>query len=184
MITRRAFVQRSLTGAAVLAVAGQSLVLTACGNLGGELLTAFKNILGILEGAGILTANPLVTAVSAALSEVISALTAYANAPAADKATLGLKLATLIQIANEQLQTFYASLGLTGTLATVIESLVAVILSTLAGLLPSLPVPTVMVARANLTKRVPYIPVARSARVFRNDYNTVLTAHGYPKVNF
>ena len=138
MQSRRSFIQRTSLFLGALAVSGSTMLLTACASVVNDLLTAFQTILNILSAAGLVPGGALV---ATALSNVIADVQAYEAAPAADKATLGEKLALVIQIAEAQLQTWFTGLGLTGTLAVIIESLVGVILSTLAGLLPTLPVP-------------------------------------------
>jgi hypothetical protein len=181
-MNRRHFVKTTVTGLGAALLFAETTLLTGCASVGQELLIAFKAVLGILSGAGIIPGGTLVTAVIGALTDVITELTAYANAPAADKATVGLKLATFIQIAQDQLQNFYSQLGLSGVLAGVVESLIAVILSTLGGLLPTLPVPPQ--AALNIQRHVIYVPTLRNARQFRDDFNSAMTRNGYPKVNF
>jgi hypothetical protein len=169
------------------------MFLAACASVVNDLVTAFQSILGILAGAGLVPGGALVVT---ALQNVLSAVQAYESAPSADKVTLGEKLATIIAIAQADLQTWFAGLNLTGTLATVIESLVAVILSTLAGLLPTLPSPPtqpdeVRAAKA-LTRHIEYVPVATitiskgglksASESFRSTFNAKLTTQGYKKV--
>jgi len=175
-----------------LAVSGSTMFLTACAAVVNDLLTAFQSILNILSAAGILPGGALV---STALSNVIADVKIYENAPAADKASAGEKLSLVIQIAQAQLQTWFSGLGLTGVLAAVVESLVSVILGTLAGLLPTLPVPPTsapeIAAAKALSRRVVYRPVAtititrsgldKASGQFRKSFNAALTSNGYAK---
>ena len=168
------------------------MLLTACASVVNDLLTAFQTILNILSAAGLVPGGALV---ATALSNVIADVQAYEAAPAADKATLGEKLALVIQIAEAQLQTWFTGLGLTGTLAVIIESLVGVILSTLAGLLPTLPVPPTVpaeiVAARSLAHQITFKPVTtitltkggldKASKQFRSQFNSQLTANGYAK---
>jgi hypothetical protein len=187
MQTRRGFIQRTLMVLGALAVSGSTLFLTACGNVAQSIITAFQGILKILAQAGIITSQPLVVAVSAALDAVLGAVVAYAKAPAADKTSFGLQLALAIQLAQAQLQTFWSSLNLTGTLSIVVEGLVTILLSTLASFLPTLPAAPMTKelreAKA-LPRQISYRPVTRSDKQFRHDWNALLTQHGYPATKF
>jgi hypothetical protein len=117
---------------------------------------------------------------------VLTELTAYMSAPAADKTSIGLKLATLIQEAQAQLQTFWNGLNLTGPLAAVVEGVVSVILSTLAGFLPELPTPIteseLVRKAARLPRQITYIPQKFSSKQFRAAVNKLMLANKYPKV--
>jgi len=192
MQTRRGFIQKVSMLFGALAVSGSTMFLTACAAVVNDLLTAFQSILNILSAAGILPGGALV---STALSNVIADVKIYENAPAADKASAGEKLSLVIQIAQAQLQTWFSGLGLTGVLAAVVESLVSVILGTLAGLLPTLPIPRtwapeIFAAKA-LSRRVVYKPVAtititrsgldKASGQFRKSFNAALTSNGYAK---
>ena len=192
MQTRRGFIQKVSMLFGALAVSGSTMFLTACAAVVNDLLTAFQSILNILSAAGILPGGALV---STALSNVIADVKIYENAPAADKASAGEKLSLVIQIAQAQLQTWFSGLGLTGVLAAVVESLVSVILGTLAGLLPTLPVPPTsapeIAAAKALSRRVVYRPVAtititrsgldKASGQFRKSFNAALTSNGYAK---
>jgi len=200
MQTRRGFIQKVSMLFGALAVSGSTMFLTACAAVVNDLLTAFQSILNILSAAGILPGGALV---STALSNVIADVKIYENAPAADKASAGEKLSLVIQIAQAQLQTWFSEflktfdlgLGLTGALAAVVESLVSVILGTLAGLLPTLPVPPtsapVIASAKALSRRVVYKPVAtititrsgldKASGQFRKSFNAALTSNGYAK---
>jgi hypothetical protein len=192
MQSRRSFIQRTSLFLGALAVSGSTMLLTACASVVNDLLTAFQTILNILSAAGLVPGGALV---ATALSNVIADVQAYEAAPAADKATLGEKLALVIQIAEAQLQTWFTGLGLTGTLAVIIESLVGVILSTLAGLLPTLPVPPTVpaeiVAARSLAHQITFKPVTtitltkggldKASKQFRSQFNSQLTANGYAK---
>jgi|SRR5208282_1615058 len=176
MQTRRSFIQRVTTLLGALAVSGSAMFLTACGNVAQSIITAFQGILKILAQAGVLTNQPIIMAVTSALDAVLGAVTAYANAPAADKTSFGLQLALAIQLAQAQLQTFWNSLSLGGPVAIVVEGLLTVLLSTLAGFLPPLPVPPANeeVQRAMaLPRHIPYTPQVRSDKQFRHDINVV-----------
>ena len=182
---RRSFMQWAGMALGALAVSGWTVFLTACGNVASSIITAFQGILKILATAGIITNQPIVVAVTGALDAVLGAVTAYANAPAADKTSLGLQLATAIQSAQAELQTFYSSLNLTGTLAVVVEGLITVILSTLTAFLPSLPVPPVSAAlrkSKTLPKQLVYQPVQRTDKQFRHDVNAICVKNNFGKI--
>lgn len=192
MQSRRSFIGRSLSFLGVLAVSGGTMFLTACGEVAQDLLTAFTSILNILSAAGIVPGGALVVT---ALDDVIAAITAYLNAPAADKTTLGMKLALIIADAQAELQTWFSGLHLTGPIALVVESLVSVLLATLAGFLPTLPQPPQESAKVRAAKALPrqivYKPVATihctksglssASKAFRSNFNQALTSQGYAK---
>jgi hypothetical protein len=183
---RRDFVKYVATILGGLAVSGSTLFLTACGNVAADIITAFQSVLTILQGAGVVPGGEIVAAVSAALSAVLTEVTAYAQAPASDKTTVGLKLALLIQEAQAQLQTFWSGLNLTGVVAVVVKGVVSVILSTLAGFLPTLPVPAteseIVKKAARLPNMVTYIPQKLTAKQFRAAVNKLMVDNKYPKV--
>jgi len=187
MQTRRSFLQRCTMLVGALTVSGSTLFLSGC-NVAQDIITAFQSILALLAGAGVIPAGPIVNAVNAALQQVLDDITAYQNAPAADKTTFGQRLSLAIQIAEANLQTFWNSLGLVGKLGSVVEGLIAIILSTLTGVLPSLPVPPTAPAEAmaakRLSKKIIYVAKKRSSHEFRSDFNKELTTNGYPKTAF
>jgi hypothetical protein len=193
-VSRRSFAKSALALLGAIAVSGSTMFMVACGSVVNDLVTAFQSILNILISAGIVPGG-LATIVVTALNDVIDAVQAYESAPAADKQSLGEKLAVLVTIAQADLQSWFSGLNLTGTLAAIVESLVAVILSELAALLPTLPQPvtipdTVRAARA-LSHQITYRPVGtieitkrglkRASERFRVRFNNLLTADGYPK---
>jgi hypothetical protein len=190
MQTRRSFIQRVTTLLGALAISGWTMLLTACNNVAQDIVTAFEQIVTILTNAGFIPNPAMVTEVEAALNAVLAEVTAYENAPAADKTTVGLKLATLIQLAQEKLQSFFSIFAPVGPVGVLVEGLIEVLLDTLAGFLPALPAPPA-VAQARLAKRIvvkPIPPVTltkhgmdSASKQFRASFNAVLTAHGYPK---
>jgi hypothetical protein len=181
MQTRRTFVQWMTMAIGAVALTGGTMFLTACGNVAQSIIIAFQGILRVLAQAGVITNNPLVVAVTSALDAVLGAITAYQNAPAADKATFGLQLATAIQLAQARLQTFWSTLNVSGTTAIVVEGLLTILLSTLASFLPQLPVPPAVVElqeAKRLPRQIIYGPVTRSDKQFRKDCNAICTQHG------
>ena len=192
-LNRRSFAKSALALLGAIAISGGSMIMVACGSVVNDLVTAFQSILNILISAGIVPGG-LATIVVTALNDVIDAVQAYESAPAADKQSLGEKLALIITIAQADLQSWFSGLNLTGTLAAIVESLVAVLLSELAGLLPTLPQPVtipdvVRIARA-LPHQITYRPIGaititkrgmkRASDKFRARFNALLTADGYP----
>jgi hypothetical protein len=187
---RRTFVQSLMALAGTLAVTGTTMLMTACASVVNDLVTAFQSILNILAAAGLVPGGALVVT---ALNNVLSEVLAYESAPAADKVTVGEKLALIIQIAQADLQTWYSGLGLTGPIAIVVESLVGVLLSTLAGLLPTLPQPVTIpaevraaraLARQIIYRPVSTVPITRrgldaASKQFRASFNNTLTKNGY-----
>lgn len=197
---RREFVKRAGIGMAALSVAGSSAILAGCGNIYATILAyttaglqAFQSVVDLLEGAGIInpaegTAISLaVAAVKAAFADIQTAVAAYDAAPAADKLTLGGKIATAIQIAEAQIQQFWNDLHIPGGgLISLVKGLLGIILSTLTAFLPQLPKPagTASIVRrsASLGDRISYTPQKRTVKQFRHEINELLEQNGKPKV--
>ena len=181
--SRRQFGKTIGMGALALSM-GELIMGLSCGSVVSDILTAFNAVVSILGGAGIIP-GPIVTVVSAALQDVVADVNAYDAAPAADKTSIGLKLALAIQLAQAQLQTFYSGLNLTGVLSVVIEGLIKIILSTLTGFLPALPIPPTsnpaLRSAMALPRQITFVPQKRTSKQFRAACNKICTDNGYPK---
>lgn len=191
-INRRQFSFRSMM---LVLVASVSSLEFSCANLYNDILKyssvslqAFGSIVSILAGGGVISLGSgqaidlVIAMVKAALADVGTAVSAYDAAPATDKATFLGKLSTALSVAMAELQTFWNDLTIPDPqLAQLIQGLLGVILSTLAGFATQLPAPQTSLAarRADgLPRRLPITPMKRSVSQFRKDFNAVLKAHG------
>jgi hypothetical protein len=190
MLSRREFVGVAGKGTAALLAVPSLLTMTGCSVVTDILnyipvgLQAFNTVLGILESAGIISLagggaiSAIVAAVSKGFSDLQVAIHQYDSAPAADKATFLLKVATVISDLQADIQTFWGDLSIPDpALATIISGLLGVILSTLAGFGASLPVPPLSAKAAQaraLARQVVYTPKRRSVHQFRSDFNAQL----------
>lgn len=187
-ISRRAF-SKLLTAAGAVVAAGNFIGSTAC-NIYNDImkyvpiaLTAFSTIVSMIApGEGTLIAG-LVTMVKNALVDIQTAVTNYENAPASQKQTLSGKIATAITAAEQELQQFWNDLKLPdGNLATLIEGVLNIIISTLMAFLPSLAAPASLPMRAALTKKIAYTPKKRSLSEFKKDLNAQFIKTGYAPI--
>lgn len=198
--TRRAFVKYAGMFAGLLSLSGTTVLLTACGNIYATILayttagiTAFQSIVDLLAGAGVIPVGTgaaldlIVVAVKAAFADIQAAVAAYDAAPASQKLTLGGRVSVAIQVAEAQIQTFWNDLKIPDAkLASLVQGLLGIILSTLAAFLPQLPKPAGQNAKvlmaASLSNRVSYAPQKRTVGQFKHDFNEVMVANGKPKV--
>ena len=190
-ITRRSFAGRMMAGAGMLAV---SSMTTACWFTGtvftqimsyvGVGLTAFQAVVDLLDPALAVAVNSIVAPIKAGFADLQLAVQAYNNAPAASKSTLLGKISTILSDLQSQIQNFWSNLNLPdGSLATLIQGLLGIILSTLAGFATQLPAP-VAAPRALPAKAISVAPVKRNKKQFEKDFNGALVAAGKPAVKF
>jgi hypothetical protein len=138
--------------------------------------------LGITVFPGGALVTVVVQAVSAALTAISTAVTAYDNAPAADKASTKLKITLAIYEAIGQLQTFWTNLGIQN--ATV-QAIITVIIATLQGFLPQLPVPpnaAALNARMSSSGLTPVPKTYKAPEDFQTEINKILVDGGYAKL--
>jgi phage-related protein len=188
MQTRRQFGKLVGTGALAVGIGEVTLGLS-CASLEADLekyvpigLSAFQTIVSLVDPPIAAAVAGVITLVKAGFADVAAAVQDYQDAPAANKATLLGKISTAIVAVQSELQTFWNDLNLPdGSLATTISNLLAVILSTLAAFLPSLPAAasSASARQANLRKVVPFTPQRRSVSQFRKAFDAVLTANGH-----
>jgi hypothetical protein len=187
-MNRREVIKKVGLSAGTVLIAGQFLGISAC-NVYNDImqyipvaLTAFSTIVSILNPGVGATILAVISMVKVALADVQTAVTNYENAPSSEKVTLSGKIATAINAAEAELQQFWSDLKLPdGNLATLIEGVINVIVSTLAAFLPQL-APAIPVPAKTLTKRINYTAKKRSIKQFKSDLNAEFTKGGYPVI--
>lgn len=152
-------------------------------------IAAIKSVVAILQGAGIVNTvegiaiSAVLTLIQSAWADVTAAIAEYENAPATNKQTLLGKVSTALQSVADQIQKFWTDLSIPDSkLAALIQGLLGVVLSTIAGFLTQLPQPT-PAARisVNWNKSINVIATKRNEKQFRNDFNSLLHQGGYDK---
>lgn len=196
MTNRRSFLKLCSSGTLAIGLGITSMALS-CASIFADILKyvpvalqAFTAILDILSGGGIaIGADAAITMainlVKAGFADLQVFVQQYDSAPAADKSTLAGKIATGINLVIGDIQAFWVSLKLPDSdLAAIVQGLLAIILSTLEGFLPSLPAPVSAAAlTVHIGKAIAYTPQKRSVKQFRKDFNAQLAKSGYkPKL--
>jgi hypothetical protein len=196
MPTRREF-GKLIIGAVPTVALGGGLVMTtaglSCSNIFTDIetyvpvgLEAFEEVLSLISPAEGAALAGIITIVKAAFADLAAAVTAYENAPAANKSTLLGKITTAINAVMGELQQFWTDANLPdGTLASTIENVLQVILSTLAAFLPL--IGGAMSAKyqallAKLPKQIPFTPQKRTQKQFKAAVNAAFSSHGYSNV--
>jgi hypothetical protein len=189
MQTRRQFGKMVGTGALALGI-GELTMGLSCSSIFSDIETyvpigieAFESIIAIITPAEATALSGIITIVKAAFADLAAAVTAYENAPAANKATLLGKITTAINAVMTAIQEFWSQANLPdGTLAATIEGVLQVILSTLAAFLPL--VGSTMDTRyqerlQKLPHQITFTPAKRSQKQFKAAVNVVFSSHGY-----
>jgi hypothetical protein len=189
MITsRRNFLVGAGTAAATIPLAGCPAFLVSLEadimNYVPVGLQAFSSIVSILEDDGVInpivgtSINTIITAVKAGFSDLQLAIENYENAPAANKQTLLGKIATMISVVQGLLQEFWANLNIPDAhLGSVIDGLLGIILSVLAGFASQLPA---VAARVSVKggKTLAVTPQVMSKKTFKKKFNAELKSAG------
>lgn len=203
-MNRRSFGAMLLKGIAALGVGSVVSVTTACPawlvSIYTDILkyvptglSAFSVILSILSGAGLLppgadaAINVIINLVKAGFADLQTAITQYQNAPAAQKAGLLGAISTALAIVESDVQMFWSNLNIPdGNLASLIQGLLGVIISTLAAFASAIPAPPPSDAlaaahqrRASLAKIITVPPQRRTVKQFKKAFNADLAASGY-----
>ena len=197
-LTRRAFAKLSTSGIGLFVAFGSLLSMTGCtlmdkiSSYVGIGLSAFNSVIVILSTAGVIPPGLgvpiqlLITAVKAAFADVSAAIAAYENAPAGDKSTLLGKVTTALAAVELKLQQFWNDLSIPDVkLASLIESLLGLITSTISAFitqLPPAPKPAPPIPQpAQLSRRLSAPPQKRTVSQFRKEFDAIVTAGGYPQ---
>jgi hypothetical protein len=136
---------------------------------------------------GLGAATPIVALINAGFAALKGAVTEYESAPAADKNTALAKVHEALVALEDNLATFVNNLpGASGS----IVNLIAIIVSTLAGFAAKLPLPSSLPATTLARFRRPVllrgqvvIPVARSLKQFKHDFNQQIEMTGHPELD-
>jgi phage-related protein len=191
MQTRRQFGKTIMGAVPTIALAGGLGITTmglSCGSIFTDIedyvpigLEAFQEVLNLIspaEGAALAT---IITAVKATFADLTTVISNYQNAPAADKSTLIGKITTAINAVMQELQQFWNDANLpSGTLASTIEGVLQVVISTLAAFLPLLG--GVLLPAKKLGKTIPIIPYTKSqlkTKTVKANVNAVFAKYGY-----
>jgi hypothetical protein len=186
--TRRSFMKTMAMVTGTVIAAGSLMGNTACNVFNAIMkyvpvaLTAFTTIITMINPAEGSAIAVLASMVKAALADIQTAVMNYENAPSGDKTTLLGKISTAIAAAEQELQVFWSDLKLPGGgLATLVEGIINIILSTLTSFLPQLPPPGPLPTKA-LLRRVNYSPKKRSVEQFKHDLNAEFVKAGHAQI--
>ena len=184
MTTRRGFVKTMGLVTGTVLASGSFLGIGAC-NIFNDImkyipiaLTAFTTIVTMINPAEGSVVALLVSMVKAALADIQTAVTNYENAPAGQKQTLSGKIATAITAAEQVLQQFWSDLKLPGgSMATLVEGVINIILSTLMSFLPQLAPPAALATKP-IANKIQFTPKKRTVSQFKSDLNAQFVAAG------
>ena len=194
-ITRRGFTGRMLAGAGAVYLAGVNTACWLSGSVFASImtyvgigLTAFQAVVSLLDPPLALALAGTIALVKAGFADLQLAVQDYNNAPAADKTTLKNRIAVVLQDLQFEIQKFWSNLNLPGPLGTLVEGLLNIILSTLAGFAGQLPAPITPPASVEkmkaLAKTITVTPQVRNKSQFESDFNAKWAASGRPPVKF
>jgi hypothetical protein len=187
---------KSLGSYFVLALAtGGSLLTTGCFSVSqisswlGVGIQAVTSIVNLLTGAGVMStaAGVALTTVLALLkagfADVQAAIVAYQDAPAANKQTALGKVSTAMQAIGDELQKLWSDLTIPDSqLASIVQGLIGIILSTIAGFMTQLPPPLVQSKAMGLPRKLSVTPQKRTQKQFVGDFNQVISGAGHPEL--
>ena len=123
-------------------------------------LAAFNEILSLVDPTEAALLTPIINDVKAAFADLTAAITQYENAPASDKSTLLGKITTAINAVIDEINQFWNDLKLPDSgLASTIEGVLQIILSTLAAFLPL--IGGALLSKKKLAKTIPLIPLTK-----------------------
>lgn len=199
-MTRRGFAGIFGKAGATIAILATLPSATACfiANVYSDLLkyspvalAALQSVLSILAGNGI-AVTPLVAIgtnlFKVGIADLQTAVTQYQNAPQGQKSTLLLAVSEALTVAEANINQFWSDLSIPDPkLASLIEGLLGVVTTTMAGFATQLPAATSPVAanakamRGRLPKTLDSTPTKRSVSQFRAAFNEKLKAGGEEK---
>ena len=190
MTNRRNFLVDSGKGIALLALAsGSALFTTGCNVFNkivawlGVGIAATKSIINLLSGAGIVNTvqgvalSAVLDTIKAAFADVQAAVAAYENADPASKATFAGRISMALQALGDQFQKLWSDLNIPhASLASLVQGLIGIILSTIAGFQAQLPAP--VSPPLSLSRRMAVVAQRRDEKRFRYDFNSLLAQSG------
>jgi hypothetical protein len=197
MQTRRTFGKLLLGSVGVLSTLGTMTLETACtfGTVFASILKyvnvglqAFQSIVDLLSGAGVLPVgegtviDTAILLVKTGFADLQTAVNNY-NASTGDKTTLLGKISTALSVLQASIQQFWNDLKIPDSkLSSLVQGLLGVILSVLAGFATQLPTPaTTAIAKraAELPNRINVPAQKLSPKEFKAKFNQQLTENGY-----
>lgn len=197
-VSRRDFASYIAKGGAALAVAGNMIWLTGCGLFDtimayvGVGVQAFQSVVDLLVSAGVIPViegtaiDTIIALVKSGFADLQAAVTAYNNAPADQKDTLKHKIALVLGIIEADIQRFWNDLKIPDAkLASLVEGLLGIIISTLGGfaaLLPAAMASKTIEAAKKLPRQIAAPAQKRSVAQFKKDFNAKLAEYGRPPV--
>jgi hypothetical protein len=149
-------------------------------------LAAVATVISILTTGGVLTVpisatiTGIITLISTAIANLIAAVNNYQNAPSASKTMMLGAVATALADAEANVQAFWNDLTIPDpALATLVQNLLGVVVSTLQGYINALPVQAssatpAMVKRNSLSRLINVPAKRRSLGTFKSDFNAYL----------
>jgi hypothetical protein len=151
-------------------------------------LQAFQGIVSLLEGVGLINPviSPLIAAIIAGFDDVLADVKAY-QAIVPPPAGMLAKIEEVFSLIVSNFQSMLSQLQISGgTLVNVIIGLAQVIISTITGLVGKLPASSSVRITSGSFKvgrdTVSYVPMARTRRQFKKDYNKIAAAGGHPEI--
>jgi hypothetical protein len=194
MLTRREFGKVTGTGALALGVGEISMGLS-CATVFNDIanyvpvgLQAFQQIVNLVNPVAGSALAPFIADVKLAFADLEVAVTNYQNAPAASKSTLVGKITTAINDAIAQVQAFWVAANLpAGGIASTIEGVLQIILSTLAAFFPSIGGKLMAAKEPGFGEKgtgvrlIQFTPVKRSPAQLKKDINAAFVNGGHPE---
>ena len=182
--------RRSFIGIGTLALAAGSALFSAGCSVFNKIaawigvgIAAVTSVVNLLAGAGILNTveGGLITTalglIKAGFADVQAAIAEYENAPADSKLTFAGRISTALQALSDQFQKFWSDLNIPhASLAALVQGLIGIILSTIAGFMTQLPPPAT--PPLTVSKRLSVVPQKRDEKQFRSDFNALLAQSG------
>src|SRR5690348_286258 len=187
-VNRRNFIQKASTGLALSSLMASSVFMAGC-NLFDQItawvgvgINSFASIVALLEGNGIVSTaagtaiNLILSIVKSLFADVQAAIANYENADPAQKTTLAGKVSVALQAISNELQKFWSDLTIPDAkLASLVQGLIGIIISTIGGFMLKLPAPP---PAKTFARMVSVTPKSRNVHQFVNDFNGLLAQHG------
>lgn len=147
-------------------------------------IAAFEQVLALVAPLAAPGIDAIAELVKAGFAALASAVNQYINAPAADKITLKAKVLLIFSQLSGDIQSFLNAVKVEGTnpIVKVILGLVGIILSTISGFISQIgPTPAPASLRLGGAS-VQVVPVKRSLKQFKSDFNAALVDAGHPEL--
>jgi hypothetical protein len=146
---------------------------------------ALNSVVGLLTGAGIINTvegaaiSLVLKLIKAGFADVQAAVDEYDRADPASKLTLKGKISTALQALTDQIQKFWNDLSIPNSqLAGLIQGILGVILTAIAGFMTQLPTPVTPSTSMQLSRRISVTPRKMNAQQFVSEINTLLNQAG------